>query len=197
MQTILEKFDADPRFQRLARRKDNFRLMCEHILKSSEKGKSQILETGCAWDTDNWEHHGQSTLIWDWLIEQEPKVNCLSIDITPTSIESSKKQTKYVDLICSDSVVAINELDEEYFSCISLVYLDSYDWCPEKNLESSFHHLAELAACWRFLPSGCLIVVDDRHGDGQGKHWMVEHFLSDYLKIKPVFKNHQIGWLKP
>lgn len=195
--TILERFDADPRFSRLSRRRNNFRMMVEHVLKFSDTHElAHIIETGSAWDLDNWEGQGQSTLIWDWLIENctDRGIHAYSIDITPASVENSQKQTSHVEYRCADSVITLNVADVSH---CGLLYLDSYDWTSEKNLESSFHHMAELATVWAKLPKGCMIVVDDRHGDMKGKHWMVEAFLSEYLKIKPVFRNHQIGWIKP
>jgi hypothetical protein len=175
--------------------------MVEHVWESVKlKGSANILETGCAWDKDNWEGQGQSTLIWDWLIDAAKtdgrSISAMSVDITPTSIESARKQTKNIELVLSDSVKHLNSLHSVYLEHTFLVYLDSFDWSIEKNLESSFHHMAELATIWSGLPQGCMIVVDDRHGDHVGKHWMVETFLSHYLKMTPVFKNHQIGYIK-
>lgn len=66
----------------------------------------------------------------------------------------------------------------------------------EPELDSAFHHFAELATVWRLLPSDCLIMVDDRHSETSGKHFMVQFFMEK-LGIEPVYKGHQIGWLKP
>lgn len=178
--------------------------MCEHAVLFAEKHtKCQIIETGSAWDKDNWEGQGQSTLIWNWLLDKtacEPYfMRALSIDITPTSTENAKQQAKRVDFVCADSVKTLNNLHTTHPDALpfcGLLYLDSYDWSEEMNLESSFHHMAELATCWESLPSGCMIVVDDRHGEMAGKHWLVDAFMKK-LGITPVFKNHQIGWIKP
>lgn len=196
--TILEQFDADPRFKGLARRRNNFRQMIEHAESfSAEHGTCQILETGTAWDQNNWDGQGQSTIVWDWLAKLDPGVKVTSIDIRPESTETARKQTTHVDYITGDSVLSINELPEGFFKSVGLLYLDSFDWAEQINLESSFHHMAELASCWRLLPSGCLVAVDDRHGDGKGKHWLVEAYMQHYLKLEPVFRNHQVGWIKP
>lgn len=199
---ILERFDQDERFKRLARRRSNFRAMVGHVYnKYREHGAVGIIETGSAWDTGNWEGQGQSTLIWDWLIEQvggsNAQIDCTSIDVRQESVDNSKAQTKFVEYICGDAVAEIAKLNSAHFTNVFLLYLDSYDWTPQLNIESAFHHMAELTACYRLLPPGCMVVVDDRHGDEQGKHFMVEAFFSHYLKLNPVFKNHQIGFIKP
>jgi cephalosporin hydroxylase len=196
--TILSEFDQHDGFKRLARRRENFRTMVAHVLDfSAVHVGCSIIETGSAHDTDNWEGQGQSTLIWDWLMSKQVLVSALSIDITPKSVETAASQCPAVKFICGDSVKSLNDLDSSVFKKVGLLYLDSFDWSPAQNLESSFHHMAELATCWRLLPSGCMVVVDDRHGDEEGKHWLVEAFMSHYLKLKPVFRNHQIGWIKP
>lgn len=204
---IAQAFDEQPWASRLARRYGNFRAMCQHAADFADKhGSCYIIETGSAWDKDNWEGQGQSTLIWDWLLKlvNKPKPNettlpilhALSIDITPTSTENAKAQCSSVCFICGDSVATLNGLDKDLFEKCGLLYLDSFDWTAETNLEAAFHHIAELAAVWRLLPDGCMVIVDDRHGDQKGKHWMVEAFMGHYLKKDPVFKNHQIGWVK-
>lgn len=198
---ILKAFDDEVRFLGLERRRHNFRKMIEHAVNfAREKGKCHIIETGVAWDTGNWRGQGQSTVIWDWLIWQAKKedlnITATGIDITPKSIENARAQTRLVELIESDSVKALNQMGPEKLVECGLLYLDSYDWTPEKNIESAFHHVAELCAVWRYLPTGCLVAVDDRHGPEAGKHWMVEAFMNKYLGYEPVFKNHQIGWVK-
>jgi len=194
---IDKAFNEDKRFLGLHRRRENFRKMCQHAIDFADThGECQIVETGSAWHTGNWMGQGQSTIVWDWVAEIEPRVKVLSIDIRPESTKNAKAQTKNVEYMTADSVQTLNELPEEKLKKCGLLYLDSYDWSPELNIESAFHHAAELAACWRCLPNGCLIVVDDRSGPSKGKHWMVEAFMSHYLKLDAVFKNHQIGWIK-
>lgn len=193
--SILQAFDDEPRFKKLARRRDNFRTMVEHVLAVAEKnGHATIVETGCAWHKDNWEGQGQSTLIWDWLAERAP-INVISIDITPTSVANAEEQTKHVEFILSDSVQALNAFDAKQLEHLGLLYLDSFDWSKELNTESAYHHAMELMACWRLIPSQAMVVVDDRHGDFQGKHWLVELFFQQ-LGYTPEFRNHQIGWIK-
>ncbi len=191
--TVLEKFEEHEKFQRLLARRYTFYRMIEHLEKFAS---GRIIETGCAHDADNWEGQGQSTLIWDWYVGLRPSYSAHSIDITQASIDASKAQTKNVSLICADSVSTLNGFLPNVLNETRLLYLDSFDWSPEANLDSAFHHMAELAAVWRELKPGCMIAVDDRHGDLKGKHFMVEEFMNK-LGIKPAFKEYQIGWVKP
>lgn len=193
---ILELFDNDERFKKLARRRDNFREMVAHVVEwVEEHGSALIIETGSAWDKNNWEGQGQSTLIWDWLAANLKGVKVISIDITPTSVENAKEQTKHVEFFLGDSIQTLNSFDEKRLGAVALLYLDSFDWAKEINHESSYHHAMELAAVWRLLPDNCMICVDDRHGDFDGKHWKVELFMQQ-LGYTPEFRNHQVGWVK-
>lgn len=190
--TILDKFDQDPRFQRLARRRNNFRQMVGHAVEL----RGLIVETGTAWDQDNWGGQGQSTLIWDWLVQQDPLLKAYSIDIRQEGIDTAQSQTTGVEFFCGDSVKTLYELSDNEKSAISVLYLDSFDWTPELNFQSALHHLAELTSVWSSLRSGCMVVVDDRHGEQKGKHFLVEAYMTA-LGIQPCFKNHQVGWIKP
>ena len=192
---ISEKFDQQPWTNRLARRRDNFKIMCEHVWRESlRKGPScHIVETGTAWDENNFEGQGLSTLVWDW-VASEVGITVYSIDIRPEASQFAKKHTRKVTYLIGDSISELSKSSFANNTC--LLYLDSYDWTPDLNLESSAHHLMELAAVYSSLPKDCMVVVDDRHGDMKGKHWLVESFMAK-VGVPPVFRNHQIGWIKP
>ena len=177
----------------LGRRTITFHAMVSH-LESCKSG--YIIETGTARQKGNWVGDGQSTLIWDWVAERRNDIKVVSIDKEQRYIDIAKEQTKHVDYICNCSVVALNLLPISIVNQTRLLYLDSFDWSEEKDLESSLHHLCELPCVWRDLPEGCMIVVDDRHSDYKGKHWLVESFMKK-LSIGPCFKGYQIGWIKP
>ncbi len=177
----------------LARRRLNFRHMAEHV---SQFGQCFIVETGTAWDEENWDGQGQSTRVFDWVAEflKRGKTSVVSIDIRKEASDYARKHTQNVDYIIGDSVSTLSKF--QFPEQIGLLYLDSFDWTQDLNLQSAFHHMMELATVWAKLPSGCMVVVDDRHGDGKGKHWAVEGFMQT-LGIEPAFKNHQMGWIKP
>lgn len=202
---IREAFNKQPWAARLGRRRKNFELMCQHVAAYPHLNP-KIIETGTAWDAGNWEGQGQSTLIWDWLCSlDQDRCNrrfcVLSIDIRKEAVETAQQQTKFIYYEVGNSIQVLSdfgtdELDGDESNSVALLYLDSYDWSPERNLESAAHHLMELTSIYAKLPSGCMIVVDDRAGNMKGKHWMVEAYF-DQLGVKPLFKNHQIGWIKP
>lgn len=199
--TIADEFNKTDWAPRLERRQKNFEMMVSHVWDSiiNNPNDTYIIETGCAWDKNNWEGQGQSTLIWDWLTKQwdgATKIKVMSIDITEKSVQAAREQVQNVEVFLSDSVKFLDGLDPFILNRASLVYLDSYDWTEQQNIESAYHHMMELTTIWRCLPANCMVVVDDRHGDLKGKHWMVEYFMKQ-LGIEPVFKNHQMGWIKP
>lgn len=191
---ISQRFDRQPWSNRLGRRGSNFKMMCEH---AASKPGSYIVETGTAWDPNNFEYQGQSSLIWDWLLHDEAgaTLKTISIDIRPEASDYAKKHCSKVDFKIGDSPRVLNSLPKSIVENISVLYLDSFDWSDELNLLSAMHHLVELTSVWAALPGGCLIAVDDRHGDERGKHWLVEKYMT-LLGYETCFKNHQIGWIK-
>lgn len=186
---------------RLEGRRDNFLLMMEHMEKMALLGPvgipKVIIETGTAHDPDNFEGQGQSTLLWDWFSTHYP-VDIYSLDDREEPKQYVEKLLKgnRTKFVIGDSVKTLAEFDRDILARTYLLYLDSFDWTPQLNIESAHHHLAELCAVYALLPSGCMVVVDDRHGELKGKHFMVEVFFQ-HLNVKPAFKNYQIGFVKP
>lgn len=204
--SLVEKFKQQQFFNVLGQRQAGFVQMISHIEENNHL--CNLVETGTARIKGNWSGDGQSTLIWDWLAEQT-RLSVTSIDLSAENAAVAAAQTKHVNYIVEDSVSALIRLsmiDEIWckqknkvigsLSNTVLLYLDSFDWNPSLHFESAFHHLAELTAVWNKLPSGCMIVVDDRHNDTEGKHVLVEKLMSKF-NIKPIFSGYQIGWIKP
>lgn len=189
---IMQEFREQEWAAKLARRRKTFEHMCAHVALFNDPD-CWIVETGTAWDKGNWAGQGQSTLIWDWLASKL-KIQAVSVDIRAEAAAIANEQIHTIRLVVSDSVEFLNKF--EHKSKIALLYLDSMDWTEETNIASALHHLKELAAVYAELPNGCMIAVDDRHGDEKGKHWLVENFMQN-IGLKPVFKTHQIGWIKP
>ena len=193
MTAIVSEFTQTPFFPELSHRGPSFARMVDHVERN--RSLTQVIETGTARIAGNWGGDGQSTLIWDWLADRLP-ITVTSIDIEPEAVAIARSQVKHVEFIVGDSVCALAAMRPEKLRRTALLYLDSYDWTPETHLESAFHHLAELASVWAYLPSGCMIAVDDVHGQFVGKHVMVYRFMSK-LGIEPAFAGSQAGWIKP
>jgi hypothetical protein len=150
-----------------------------------------IVETGCARQADNWSGDGQSTLVWDWLLEQVGGTG-LTMDINPANCAVAAAQVERFKVACIDSVVGLRTMVEP--DKIDLLYLDSYDLT--ETIDSPLHHLAELAAVYAGLPSGCLIAIDDCVDEQHGKHRFVRDFLSR-LGVEPVLRSYVTVWRKP
>lgn len=190
---ILTEFRKLPFYNQLAHRRAGFELCLLHM--DRQPPASLILETGTLRIPGNYYGDGNSSAIWEWLLERRP-FEAVSVDIDENAVEAARRELKKVQVVHSDSLVYLSSLTPEKLSHCRLLYLDSFDWSPEIELDSAFHHFAELATVWRLLPSDCLIMVDDRHSETSGKHFMVQFFMEK-LGIEPVYKGHQIGWLKP
>lgn len=178
---------------KLGHRGLTFQFMIQHLEKLYLKN---IIETGTARIKDNWAGDGQSTLIWDWYINKYPTAQCVSIDLSEQSVNTACEQTSKVKYICGDSISVLNSMADNDLNKCGLFYMDSFDLDQNNPLPSSLHHLMELTAVWRFLPSGCMIVVDDCISNEIGKHILVRDFF-DHLSIKPAFIGYQCGWIKP
>ena len=189
---ILEKFDSNGNFNRLGPRRGAFRFIVNYLSKLEEQ--FCIVETGTARARDNWEGDGQSTLIWDWFIKESGlKCDAFSVDISKENCYASSSQVGNVNVVCSDSVIFLNKFTKK--KEIKLLFLDSWDWTQEGNLSSAFHHLAELCTVFSSLPRGCLVAVDDCHGENQGKHWLVEDFFLK-MGIMPSYNGYISVWKK-
>lgn len=191
--SLISDFLEDANSKKLERRFDGFAAIMRH-LDTVQPGF--ILETGVSRKPDNWSGDGMSTAWWQWVVSRREDLSATSIDIDEQACAWASTQYPDVDILCSDSVQALHHLPRELIRSTRLLYLDSFDWSYEQNLDSAFHHFKELAAVWALLPSGCLIVIDDRHSDFLGKHAAVAAFMAN-LNIQPAFIDYQIGWIKP
>lgn len=184
--------DFDAHFEKVlgrTRRWEAFRLMAEELI---AKGRPvHIAETGCARQVENWDGDGQSTRIWDWMIEHLGGT-AISLDISPASVKYARSTSPRVDVREIDSVVGLRTIVRTLE--LDLLYLDSYDLTD--GIESPTHHLAELTSIYPRLPSGCLIAVDDCVDEGHGKHRFVRDWLSS-LGVQPIVRSYITVWRKP
>lgn len=167
----------------------------EFIIKDllSRNKELSIIETGTLNSENDWLGYGQSTLIWNWLASKR-KTNICSVDIDVEKIRFGRARCENVKFIHCDSMGYLRGVDA---SSLDLLYLDSFNWSKEQHISSCLHHMGELAAIWDRLPRGCMIAVDDRHTDTDGKHALVDLFFTHIIKIQPIVKCHLIVWKKP
>lgn len=151
-----------------------------------------IGETGCARDPGNWVGDGQSTLIWDWLLQALGGTG-FTVDKSPQACASVRPQVKRMGVVCDDSLAYLGHA--HLVGSLDLLYLDSRDYQPPYPL-SEIHHAAELAIVYEKLPSGCLIAVDDCHAQNVGKHVMMQKFF-ERMEISPRFVSYVTIWEKP
>jgi hypothetical protein len=134
-----------------------------------------VVETGTARSPYDTMGNGASTILWDQL-----GYEVHTVDIDQRSQHAAKKVAPKVNYYCDDSV---NFLEEraDLVSKADLLYLDSMDYSIHNKAiaeRSELHHLHEIKAAFAALKPGALIAVDDCHSDKQGKHVLVEEFLT-------------------
>jgi hypothetical protein len=168
-----------------------FEFIAKELLSKDKPLK--IIETGTLRKDDDWLGYGHSALIWEWLLSKKPG-KCYSVDIDHTAIKFARTKCKYIDFIHCDSIGFLRGADA---TDLDLLFLDSYDWGPEKHLSSCLHHMTELGTIWDRLPSGCLVVVDDAHSATEGKHVLVHNFFEKMLGLQPLISCHMEVWRKP
>ena len=92
-----------------------------------ERGGTQILETGCARQVDNWEGDGMSTLVWgEWALAHGGHLT--TVDADPGNLATCRAITApWADVttyVLDDSVHYLRG----HTGQIDLLYLDSYDY---------------------------------------------------------------------
>ena len=166
-----------------------FKLIAYYLLAKQEP--VHIAETGCAREENNWSGDGQSTQIWNWIVERTGG-SIVSFDINPKAVAYAKSVAPLADVQCVDSVIGLRTLPNP--EQLDLLYLDSFDLTD--GIESPTHHLAELTSIYPRLKSGCVIAVDDCKGETHGKHRFVRDWLS-ILGFDPVQEGYVTIWKKP
>ena len=166
-----------------------FKTIAYYLL--AKQGPVHIAETGCAREENNWSGDGQSTQVWNWII-QRTGGSAISFDINPKAVAYAKSVAPLVDVQCIDSVQGLRLIPHP--ERLDFLYLDSYD--VTEGIESPTHHLAELASIYSRLPSGCLIAVDDCKFNGNGKDRFVRAWLSS-LGVEPIQDSYVTVWRKP
>jgi len=184
-------FKEENDVQKVTMRWYPFLFIAEELLKKNKP--LNIMETGCTRrDTkENWTLDGNATLIWDYLINKTGGEGN-SVDIDPKAVEQARVLVTKMKIHEGDSVTFLRN-NLETVKKLDLIYLDSYDW---NGPPSAMHHLAEFASVFEYLPSGCLIAIDDCHEPYFGKHFLVRIVL-ELFQIKPIYESYVMVWRKP
>lgn len=194
--TSNEKLAAFMKSREWGPRGEQFAFLCDALLNLNRH--VIIIETGCMrpnqlpWDD------GQSTLIWDWLVN-EAGGQCFSIDC-------NEEHVIFTENLVSTKTKVIRADSLQYLAClmppmpgmIDMVYLDSRDWKGDAldKMESAMHHVGELAAVWKHLAPGAIIAVDDCYGEYEGKQALIEAFFN-LLQVPPIMTGPIYAWRKP
>ena len=191
--TFREQFEKF--FQpQLALRAEGFQTIFDTVLSLHER--PLIIETGCLRIPGNWGGDGQSTFMFDALVS-ERHGQLFSIDVTLESIDTARHAcSSATQLICNDSVAALDALADLIARPVSLLYLDSFDLDIRDPLPSAIHHLMELTAARPLIGSGTVVCIDDYAVSGQkgGKGMLVDRFCSQ-IRMATLYSGYQKAWL--
>lgn len=125
-----------------------------------------IVETGCTRTAGNWAGDGQSTVLFDYYVQQAPSGSLgYSIDIDPAATAQCRALvSKAIDVRTGDSVSVLRQVAAELRAqarTIDLLYLDSYDVDWNHTTPSAVHHLKELVSIIGCCRPDTLVMVDD------------------------------------
>lgn len=132
----------------------------------------------------------------------------VSVDINPVNCKHAEANTRFCDVICSDSIPVINDFPESMKW--DLIYLDSFDVYRDNPHPSALHHLMELCACMKNIrkstspypevspphsTNGTIICIDDADaffdGGKTGKAMYVREFM-DKIGARKIHDGYQL-----
>lgn len=179
---------------RLGNRADGFGVIFDALL-----GRSDLLivETGSMRIPGNWEGDGQSTFMFDALVQRSSGL-LFSIDITLNSIDTARRAcSSSTQLILNNSVAALYALTSCVKKQASLLYFDSFDLDIAQPLPSAIHHIMELTAARALVGPGTIVCVDDYAlGSEGGKGMILDKFFYN-ISAKVLHSGYQKVWLVP
>lgn len=151
---------------RLGRREISFRKVLRYLDEITAGRRVTIVETGCVRIPDNWEHDGQSTVLFDrYLGASAAGSRGYSVDIDARATASCRTMVgDRFDIRTGDSVLVLRTIAEELQRDgrrIDLLYLDSHDVEWGNVVPSAVHHLKELVSIIDCVGPATLVVVDD------------------------------------
>lgn len=176
-------------------REPSFVKMISHLY---EADNPLIVETGCVRSTYADWSAGMSTVLFDYFIN-DFKGEFHSIDLSEDSIQAAKSLvSEKTQLHCEDSVKFLREQCltwNKQGRQITLLYLDSYDFFPEVEHESSLHHIFELLAASPAIGPGSMIAVDDNY-ENKGKGFYVKKYM-EHIGVPLFHDGFQLIWIMP
>lgn len=136
-----------------------------------------VVETGCMRQEGNWSGDGQSTLVWDALVNMVGG-QVWSVDIDRAAVELAQRSTSDKTIVkCMDSVAFLTFMAEASGIVADLLYLDSFDIDWNNPAPSQEHHERELEAALPMLRIGSIVAVDD-NTDFTGKGYLVGRYAD-------------------
>jgi predicted O-methyltransferase YrrM len=182
-------------------REPTFRAMCDFIRGRAQKVEDPVIfETGCVRSIEDW-GAGNSTVIFDLLLQEIGKGYLTSVDITQAHVDIARSQLRYKgsEVLCDNSLLVLARWETP----IDLLYLDSYDLDIKDGHPSALHHMMELALAWQHLRRPAMIGLDDNfsgtyrkpsHRYKWSKGTYVRQFF-DSLGIAPMIDTQQTLWM--
>ena len=181
--------------QNVNQRQDSFMMMINYLCLIDNP---LIVETGCVRSLHDW-GAGYSTVLFDAFINEHGSGEFHSVDITEKNVEFARTLVSDKTKVhCADSVDFLEyhaRMWADQNRRIDLLYLDSYDYNPGEEHESSLHHIFELLAAQPAVKTGTMIAVDDNLGD-RGKGLYVKQYFEK-LDIPLEHNGYQWIWIMP
>jgi predicted O-methyltransferase YrrM len=182
----------DDLINKTEKRSESFRLMIDSI---KDRKNPLIIETGCSRSLNNYGGDGMSTIIFDEYIKSHGG-SLYSVDINPAHVELAKSLTTNANIVCSDSVKFLFDINtklRESNTIVDLLYLDSFDLDSNNPHPSAIHHIMELLAIWPSCGKGTVVSVDDNISDRAAKGMYVKQFMNN-IGINMAYDGYQMVW---
>lgn len=182
----------------LGNREPGFALMLQYL---SHIANPFIVETGCARQMDNFWGDGQSSFIFDAVINKQ-NGSFMTVDLSQDSIDYCiSRSSPRTQIIKSDSIQFLKSLNSQLGNqqVIDLLYLDSFDAHEDVLEQSALHHLYEFTTILPNLKKGALVAVDDNWMTANG--WSGKgKYIHDYMEkigVAPIHMGWQFIWQLP
>lgn len=171
------------------RRWEGFSYIAKHL---AVKETPKIFEVGCIRVKDSWEADGQSTRVWNWIM-QRSQGRSVSVDLNEEAVALTRILCSKVGAYVDEGIRAIALNQYGSIDDLDILFLDGMDFTGPHAHNSWMQHIAMLGAAWPKLKKGCLIVVDDCTDNNEGKHVMIKDFFRR-TGNKPVVESYMHIW---